>query len=135
MVFHNYRFKIAFSQLKKTRYNSYRRVYRIHEKEVFEKSYHSYVDVEAVRKMKKGIRYVTKYLLKYASETQTQVLTLMLCWLLRKQSFAVSGYLKELMQTFMASSHLRLRALTSCIIHLLWWFDLTEDMVKIDSFA
>jgi len=82
--------------------------YRIEEKEAFEKSYHSFVDVQAVRNMKKGIRYVTKYLSKSKSETQTQVLTLALCWLFRKQSFAVSGYLKELMQIFMASRQRRL---------------------------
>ena len=38
--------------------------YRIDEKEEFEKSYHSFVDIQAIREFKKGIRYVTKYLTK-----------------------------------------------------------------------
>lgn len=98
MIFQDHTFRV-------TRING---KYRIKEKEAFEKSYHSFVDVQAVQNMKKGIRYVTKYLLKSASETQTQVLTLALCWLFRKQSFAVSEILKELMQTFRTSRHLKL---------------------------
>jgi len=77
MVFHDPTFRIVFSQLKKGR-----RLYRIAEKEAFEKSYHSFVDVEAVQKMKRGIKYITKYLSKYTAESQT--LTLALCWLFRK---------------------------------------------------
>ena len=89
MVFHDYQFRIAFSQLKRTKYGSYRRVYRIAEKEEFEKSWHSFVDVEAVRKMGEGISYIRKYLRK--SGHQLQTLTLALCWLFKKRSFAVSG--------------------------------------------
>lgn len=98
MIFQDYTFRV-------TRVNG---KYRIMEKEVFEKSYHSFVDVQAIQKLRNGIRYVTKYLLKSTSDTQTQILTFALCWLFRKQSFAVSGILKESMQTFIASSHRRL---------------------------
>lgn len=90
MVFHAHEFKIAFSQLKRTS-QGYRRVYRIEEKEEVGKSWHSFVDVQAIREMKKGIRYVTKYLTKTKSRSNTQNLTLALCWLFRKRSFAVSG--------------------------------------------
>jgi hypothetical protein len=95
MIFHDYQFQIAFSQLKRTKYGSYRRVYRIKGKTEFEKSYHSFVDVEAVRKMREGISYVTKYLRK--SGHQLQTLTLALCWLFRKRSFAVSGDFHEIL--------------------------------------
>ncbi|MCW4040501.1 MAG: hypothetical protein NWE83_07090, partial [Candidatus Bathyarchaeota archaeon] len=57
LVFHDHPFRIVFSQLKKGR-----RVHRIAEKEAFEKSYHSFVDVQAVRKLREGIKYVLKYL-------------------------------------------------------------------------
>ena len=49
--------------------------------------------------MREGIKYVTKYLLKSNSETQTHVLTFALCWLFRKRSFAVSGDLYDVIQT------------------------------------
>ncbi len=92
MVFYDYEFKIAFSQLKRT-YQGYRRVYRIEEKEEFEKGWHSFIDVQAIRELREGIRYVTKYLTKtkIKSEKKAQNLTLALCWLFRKRTFAVSG--------------------------------------------
>lgn len=90
LVFHDYKFKIAFSQLKGSRC-----IYRIEEKEAFEKSWHSFVDVQAVRELRKGIKYITKYLTKTKHESQTQVLTLALCWLFRKRTFAVSGKFQE----------------------------------------
>ncbi|MFH0896959.1 MAG: hypothetical protein V1850_02775 [Candidatus Bathyarchaeota archaeon] len=92
LVFHDYEFKISFSQLKGSRM-----VYRVEEKEEFEKGWHSFVDVQAVRELRQGIRYVTKYLAKTRSESQIQDLTLALCWLFRKRTFAVSGdFLEEL---------------------------------------
>jgi hypothetical protein len=89
MMFHDYTFKI-------TRING---KYRILEKEAFEKSYHSFVDVQAIREMKRGIQYVTKYLTKTIHENQTQTLTLALCWLFRKRSFAISGDFHKLIVT------------------------------------
>ena len=90
MVFHDHSFGIAFSKLRKGR-----RVYRIAEKEVFEKSYHSFVDVQAVRKLREGIKYVLKYLSKTKYMGKSQTLTLALCWLFKKRSFAVSGDFQE----------------------------------------
>ena len=58
MVFHDQRFTIF------RRRKGSRGIYRIKEKEQFEKSYHSFVDVQAVQKLKKGIKYITKYLSK-----------------------------------------------------------------------
>jgi hypothetical protein len=81
MIFHDYEFKVKRIKGK----------YRVQEKEAFEKSYHSFVDVQAIREIKKGIRYVTKYLTKLKKKNHTQTLTLALCWLFRKRTFAISG--------------------------------------------
>ena len=102
MVFHDYEFKIAFSQLKGSR-----RVYRIEEKEEFEKSWHSFVDVQAIRELKEGIRYVTKYLRKTKNEHQTQNLTISLCWLYGKRIFAVSGDFLESLKTEIKNRRVR----------------------------
>lgn len=73
--------------------------YRIAEKEMFEKSWHSFVDVQAVRKLREGIAYITKYLTKTKNEDQSHTLTLALCWLFIKRSFAVSGDFHEAIYT------------------------------------
>jgi len=88
MIFHDYEFKVI----------EIRGKYRILEKEEFEKSWHSFVDVQAIRKFREGVRYVTKYLTKTKNESKTQILTLALCWLFRKRSFAISGDLHEVME-------------------------------------
>jgi len=88
MIFHDYEFQVV----------KIRRKYRILEKEEFEKSWHSFVDVQAIRKFREGVRYVTKYLTKTKNESKTQVLTLALCWLFRKRSFAISGDMHELFE-------------------------------------
>jgi hypothetical protein len=54
MIFHDHQFKI-FRKRKESRW-----IYRIIEKKEFEKSYHSFVDVEVVQKLKKGIKNITK---------------------------------------------------------------------------
>jgi len=94
MVFHDHRFRVVFSQLKKGR-----QVYRIAEKEAFTKSYHSFVDVQTVRKLREGIKYILKYLSKTKYAGKSQKLTLALCWLFKKRSFAVSGDFQEAVYT------------------------------------
>jgi hypothetical protein len=88
MIFHDYEFKVSVIRGK----------YRVLEKAEFEKSWHSFVDVQAIRKFREGVRYVTKYLTKTKNESKTQVLTLALCWLFRKRSFAISGDMQEAME-------------------------------------
>ena len=88
MIFHDYKFKVM--QIKGK--------YRILEKEAFEKSWHSFVDVQAIRQFREGVRYVTKYLTKTKNDSKTQVLTLALCWLFRKRSFAISGDMHEVIE-------------------------------------
>lgn len=70
-------------------YDSYRRIYRRQEKEKFEKSYHSFVDVQAIRKLKKGIKDVTKYLFKTTYVVPFQVFTLAAYRLYKKTFFCV----------------------------------------------
>jgi len=104
MIFHDHQFKILFSQIKKRR-----RVYRIQEKEEIEKPWrrltHSFVDVQAVQKLREGIRYITKYLSKANNKSQSQTMGLALCWLFRKQSFAVSGDFHELVYAMIETKH------------------------------
>ncbi|MFH0897101.1 MAG: hypothetical protein V1850_03510 [Candidatus Bathyarchaeota archaeon] len=88
MIFHDYKFQVIDIKGK----------YRILEKEEFEKSWHSFVDVQAIRRFREGVKYVTKYLTKTKNDSKTQVLTLALCWLFRKRSFAISGDLHEVME-------------------------------------
>ena len=88
MIFHDYEFKVV----------TIRGKYRILEKNEFEKSWHSFVDVQAIRQFREGVKYVTKYLTKTRNESKTQVLTLALCWLFRKRSFAISGDMQEVME-------------------------------------
>jgi hypothetical protein len=87
MIFHDCNFNVTRIKGK----------YRVLEKKEFDKSYHSFVDVQAVRKMREGISYVTKYLRK--DEHPLQMLTLALCWLFRKRSFAVSGDFHDIIYT------------------------------------
>jgi hypothetical protein len=74
--------------------------------------------------MREGIKYITKYLLKPNSETQTHVLTFALWWLFRKRSFAVSGDLYDLIQ----SSRGRQRMIQTNLmgeevsLHVVWVF-------------
>jgi hypothetical protein len=91
MIFHDYEFRIDAQKSKNSKY-------RIVEKKAFEKSWDSFVDVQAIRKMSEGIKYVTKYLSKSDTESQTHVLTFALCWLFRKRSFAVSADLYDVIQ-------------------------------------
>lgn len=95
MIFHDDQFQVALIRGK----------FRIVEKEAFERSYHSFVDVQAVREVRKGVRYITKYLTKTQTESKTKNLTQALCWLFRKQSFAVSGDFHERLYTMIHTKH------------------------------
>ena len=88
MIFHGHKFHVTRIKGK----------YRVLENDEFERSYHSFVDVQAIQEIKEGIKYATKYLTKTKNERNTQTLTLALCWLFRKRSFAVSGDLYEFLQ-------------------------------------
>lgn len=85
MVFHDAMFDVFEHQ--KTDNKS---EYRIQQKQEFEDSWHSWVDVIAVSSIGGAIRYLTKYLRKthgYSAETN---LTQAQMWINRKQSFSMS---------------------------------------------
>jgi Bacteriophage replication gene A protein (GPA). len=99
--FHSYNFRVF-------RHNG---KWRIREKGEFEKGYHSFVDVQAVRSLRGGISYVTKYLTKGYRPGSMAIdgsvsergfrknlsdLTLALCWIFRKHSFAISRDFNDL---------------------------------------
>ena len=79
------------------------------ERKEIQKGYHSFVDVQAVRSLKSGISYVIKYITKghknpgSVSESglrkNLSKSTLALCWLFRKQSFAISKDFSDLINT------------------------------------
>ena len=50
IMFHDYGFTVAFAQVKGSK-----RVYRIREKGSFEKGWYSFVDVQAVQELRRGI--------------------------------------------------------------------------------
>ena len=78
-------------------------IWRIKEKHEFERAYHSFVDVRAIRTFAGSLHYVTKYLTKSYYEDPAlkdldrsiRQLTLAMCWLFRKKSFAMSKDLLE----------------------------------------
>lgn len=106
MIFHDYKFRVFRSQSK----------YRVAEKSEFEMSWHSFVDVEAVRNLKRGMGYVMKYLTKTFHENPEQRglekslrnLTLAMTWIFRKQSFGVSGDFVDLIHAMHNSNRSRL---------------------------
>ena len=84
-------------------------MYRIQEKEEIERSWrrltHSFVDVQAVQKLRAGIKYITKYLSKSKHRNLSQTLGLALCWLFRKRSFAVSGDFHKILYVMIGSKY------------------------------
>lgn len=104
LIFHNYGFRTY-------RHNG---KWRIKKKGEFENGYHSFVDVQAVRSLRSGLSYVTKYMMKaYGESYNSEVglrknlsdLTLAMCWIFRKQSFSVSRDFSDLIQTLHNSNH------------------------------
>lgn len=104
MIFHDYDFRVFRTQKYDEEKGRRRTVWRVSEKSEFEIGWHSFVDVEAVRYLKNGLGYVMKYLTKTFNEDPEERglekslrnLTLAMCWLFRKQSFAVSGHFLDL---------------------------------------
>jgi Replication protein. len=89
---------------KTAKFNTYRHKgkWRIKEKEIFEHGYHSFVDVQAVRSVKGGLRYLSKYLLKNQEDTQEEaskrLLSFAMCWLTQRQSFGISREFADLIR-------------------------------------
>ena len=72
--------------------------FRIRSKGVFERYWHSFVDVQDVYDLRGGMRYIGKYLYKgiHAETADSKSLkTLALCWAFCKRSFSFGGVFKE----------------------------------------
>ena len=68
--------------------------FRVHEKKLIAKGWHSNVDVQAMYSLAGALRYLKKYLLKsisYDDADSKGKKTLALCWYFRKRAFSVSG--------------------------------------------
>jgi len=83
------------------------RIFRC-EQEVFRKSWHSFVDIVALYEISPRLQgYIVKYLMKVLGEVkfdikrldeENVVLTLTLLWLFRKQSYAISGEFRRMVE-------------------------------------
>lgn len=96
-------FKKEFTVFRDTKGN-----FRINEKTIFSKGWHSHVDVKAVYSLGKGFAYLKKYLLKSidAENKDSKTLkTLALCWLFNKRAFSVSGKFRRLLIDLIKSKH------------------------------
>jgi hypothetical protein len=102
ILFKNKEFQVAFKQEDPVLHGRSHVVYRVQDKEIFETSWHSWVDVAACYSLRGALsycrRYITREVLKgesyslpmYEGGSQSaQDLALM--WIYRKRSFAVSG--------------------------------------------
>ncbi len=82
--------------------------FRIHEKEVIAKGWHSLVDVKAMSSLIGGLKYLKKYLLKGVDlETADRkgLKTLTLCWAYRKRAFSVSGKFRKALTDLITDLH------------------------------
>jgi len=82
--------------------------FRVFEKEIIAKGWHSHVDVKAMSSLGRGFSYQKKYLLKSinAETTDSKTLkTLALCWLFSKRAFSLSGKFRQLLTDLIRDMH------------------------------
>ena len=82
--------------------------FRVKEKDIISKGWHSHVDVKAMSSLGRGFAYLKKYLLKSidAENKDSKVLkTLALCWLFNKRAFSVSGKFKQQLTDLIKTKH------------------------------
>jgi hypothetical protein len=99
LLFQEFRFK-AFRDAKGQ--------FRVLEKEIIAKGWHSNVDVKAMSSLSGGFSYLKKYLLKGVDlETADSkgLKTLALCWLYRKRAFGVSGKFRQALNDLITDLH------------------------------
>jgi len=72
-------------------------IWRLQDKKEFEKGYHSFIDCRAVRTHSSVIRYLRKRAISGSEKDNDPNgdLSLSLCWLFRKRSYAISGEFRE----------------------------------------
>ena len=82
--------------------------FRVHQKEVFAKAWHSNVDVKAMSSLAGGFAYLKKYLLKgisFENADSKGLKTLALCWVFRKRAFSVSGSFRKALTDLITYLH------------------------------
>jgi hypothetical protein len=82
--------------------------FRIGEKDIFSRGWHSNVDVKAMSSLAGGFAYLKKYLLKsidFERADSKGLKTLALCWAYRKRAFSVSGSFRKTLSDLITSMH------------------------------
>jgi hypothetical protein len=82
--------------------------FRVQEKDVIAKGWHSNVDVKAMSSLAGGFSYLKKYLLKgidFENADSKGLKTLALCWIYRKRAFSVSGAFRKALADLITDLH------------------------------
>jgi hypothetical protein len=82
--------------------------FRIREKEIIARGWHSHVDVKAMSSLAGGLSYLKKYLLKgidVENADSKGLKTLALCWAYRKRAFSVSGQFRQALSDLITELH------------------------------
>lgn len=82
--------------------------FRVHEKSLISKGWHSNVDVKAIDSLAGSLCYLKKYLLKSISFEDSDskgLKTLALCWTFRKRAFSVSGSFRKMLSDLIRYLH------------------------------
>ena len=82
--------------------------FRVHEKEIFAEGWHSFVDVQAISSLGRGLSYLKKYLLKsidVENKDSLALKTLALLWAFKKRAFSVSGKFRRLLTDLIKTMH------------------------------
>jgi hypothetical protein len=82
--------------------------FRVREKQVFAKVWHSYVDIRAVDSLGRGLNYLKKYLRKgidFENADSKGLKTLALCWVFRKRAFSVGGSFRRKLSDLITYLH------------------------------
>jgi hypothetical protein len=89
-------------------FRDYKGQFRVHEKDVFARGWHSNVDVKGMSSLAGGFSYLKKYLLKgidFENADSKGLKTLALCWVYRKRAFAVSGSFRKALSDLITELH------------------------------
>jgi hypothetical protein len=82
--------------------------FRVFEKKVIARAWHSHVNVKAMSSLGRGFSYQKKYLLKSinAETIDSKTLkTLALCWLFCKRAFSLTGKFRQLLTDLIKTKH------------------------------
>jgi len=99
---------LLFKEIEFEVFRDKKRYFRVKEKEIIAKGWHSYVDVKAMSSLGDGFRYLKKYLLKSIDKENKDskaLKTLALGWLFNKRAFSVSGKFKQLLTDLIKTKH------------------------------